>query len=190
MKFKISVLLVLILFINCIRTFSQGNISSYDKENPGQEHLEFSHPLVTESISPDTKMRTTFLDTKGQDNKLSQTYDLELEYSPVPVFSIHLDVPYEVLHPSENQTLSNMNEIEIDLKFANFAFASHNVLMGYGISFGLPTGNQSKGIGNDHIWDVNPFFNTGVKWKNWEWTAFVTLGIPFNQRSNEKTNSS
>lgn len=184
MKFKLSV--ILILFISCLKTIAQNNINSNEKDNSGQEHLEFSHPLITESISPDTKIRLTFLDTKGQDNKLYQTYDLELEYAPVPIFSIHLDVPYEVLHPSENQIISNLSEIEVDLKFANFAFASHNVLLGYGISFGLPTGNQTKGIGNDHIWDVNPFFNAGVKWKKWEWTAFVILGIPFNQRSDER----
>lgn len=186
MNIKTSVLLIMILLISCLRSIAQEHNSSNGKEIHGQEHLEFSHPLVTESISPDTKIRLTFLDTKGQDNKLSQTYDLELEYAPVPVFSIHLDVPYEVLHPSENQTLSNLSEIEVDLKFANFAFESHNVLLGYGISFGLPTGNQTKGIGNDHIWDVNPFFNAGVKAKNWEWTAFVILGIPLNQSSDEK----
>jgi hypothetical protein len=149
------------------------------------EHPEFSHPLITESISPDTKIRLTFLNTKGTDNKIAQTYDLELEYSPVPVFSIHLDVPYEVIHPSENLLISNLNEIEVDLKFANFAFASHNVVMGYGMSFGLPTGNQAKGIGNNHVWDVNPFFNGGFKWKKWEWTAFFILGIPFNKSSTD-----
>jgi hypothetical protein len=185
MNFKLFICWILFLLLNCLRIEAQNKISTDSKDLSRKEQIEFSHPLVTESISPDTKIRLTFLDTKAIDNKMSQTYDLELEYAPVPVFSIHLDVPYEVLHPSENLLISNLSEIEVDLKFANFAFANHNVLLGYGISFGLPTGNQEKGIGNNHVWDVNPFFNGGVKWKKWEWTAFFILGIPVNQNSNE-----
>jgi hypothetical protein len=185
MKFKLFIFCILFLHLNCLKIIAQDNNSIGRKDSSRQEQMEFSHPLITESISPDTKIRLTFLNTKGTDNKIAQTYDLELEYSPVPVFSIHLDVPYEVIHPSENLLISNFNEIEVDLKFANFAFASHNVLMGYGISFGLPTGNQAKGIGNNHVWDINPFFNGGIKWKNWEWTAFFILGIPFNKSSTD-----
>ena len=183
---KLILWVILLFSMNWLDIIAQEDVSSNGKENyNGQEHLEFSHPLITESISPDTKIRLTFLDTKSNDNILSQTYDLELEYAPVPSFSIHLDVPYVVLHPSGNNIISNLDEIELALKFANFAFASHNVLLGYGIIFGLPTGDQAKGIGNNHILDINPFFNGGIKWERWEWTAFFIFGIPSNQRTNE-----
>jgi hypothetical protein len=183
---KFFVLVTLLFVISWLNTSAQENVSSSDKEdNKRQGNLEFSHPLITESISPDTKIRLTFLDTKAKNNVLSQSYYLELEYAPVPSFSIHLDVPYTVLNQTGNHSISNLDEIELTFKFANFAFASHNVLLGYGISFGLPTGDQAKGIGNDHIWDINPFLNGGIIWKRWEWTAYFIFGIPANQYTDE-----
>jgi hypothetical protein len=183
---KLFVLLILLYSQSWLNTIAQEDVSSKGKEDKnGEEHMEFSHPLITESISPDTKVRFTFLDTKAKNNVLSQTYDLELEYSPVPSFSIHLDVPYSVLKPTGNHSISNLDEIELTFKFANFAFANHNFLLGYGITFGLPTGDQTKGIGNNHIWDINPFLNGGIIWKRWEWTAYFIFGIPSNQYTNE-----
>jgi hypothetical protein len=183
---KLLVLVILLCSLGWSKSIAQEDVSGSGKEdNKRQENLEFSHPLITESISPDTKIRFTFLDTKAKDNVLSQTYALELEYSPVPSFSIHLDIPYTVLKPTGNHSISNLDEIEMTFKFANFAFASHNVLLGYGIGLGLPTGDQAKGIGNNHIWDINPFFNGGIIWKEWEWTAYFIFGIPSNQYTEE-----
>jgi hypothetical protein len=90
-----------------------------------------------------------------------------------------------VLNPPGNNTTSNLDEIELSLKFANFAFESHNILLGYGISFGFPTGNQDKGIGSNHIWDINPFLNGGIKWNKWEWTVYFIFDIPSNQHTYE-----
>jgi hypothetical protein len=187
---KFFVWVIVLISISQLNTRAQENVSKNGKENNnGLKHFEFSHPLVTESVSPDTKMRLTFLDTESKDNMLSQTYDLELEYAPVPSFSIHLDVPYTVLNPPGKKIISSLDDIELALKFANFAFESHNLLLGYGISFGIPTGNQANGIGKNHIWNINPFFNGGIKWKKWEWTAFFIFGIPSNQRTDENIQS-
>ena len=90
-----------------------------------------------------------------------------------------------MLNPSQNLTVRNLDEIELALKFANFAFSNHNILLGYGISFGLPTGNQDKGIGSNHILNINPFFNGGIKWNRWEWTTYFTFDMPCNQNENE-----
>ena len=185
-KSKLSFFITLLFLISTLNIIGQeaGSGSGNEIQNE-KEHLEFSHPLITESISPDTKIRLTFLDTKADSNLLSQTYGLELEYSPLPVFSVHLDIPYTILHPSQSQTIRNLDEIELALKFANFAFSNHNILLGYGINFGLPTGNQDKGIGSNHILYINPFFNGGIKWKRWEWTAYFTFEMPCNQNENE-----
>jgi hypothetical protein len=165
------------------RSFSQERNESVGNEH--DDHLEFSHPLVTESISPDTKYRFTFFGTKTQTHNFLQTYNVELEYSPAPAFSIHLDVPYMVLKPAIGQPVSHFDDVELSFKFANFAFAENNILVGYGLSVGFPTGNQEIEMGNDHIWYVNPFFNGGVKLKRWEWTAFITFGLPANQHDDE-----
>jgi len=188
---KLCVFMVLLYYISWFNVIAQEFVISKSlDDNKKQEHIEFSHPLVTESISPDTKIRTTFLYTKVNDNMSSQTYDLELEYAPVPSFSLHLDLPYTAVKSTGNHSLSNLDEIELTLKFANFAFESHKVVLGYGISFGLPTGDQTKGIGNDHIWDINPFFNYGIMWKRWEWTAYFIFNIPSNQNTNENIQTS
>ncbi len=180
------VCLIQLFSISCFNVIAQENVISKGlDDNKKQEHLEFSHPLITESISPDTKIRSTLLYTKVNDNMSSQTYDLELEYAPVPTFSLHLDIPYTVVDSKGNHSMSNLDEIELTLKFANFAFERRNILLGYGISFGLPTGDQSKGIGNDHIWDIGPFFNCGVMLKRWEWTAYFIFNIPSNQNSDD-----
>jgi hypothetical protein len=155
-----------------------------------KDQLEFSHPLVTESISPDTKIRFTYLNTKINSLITSQTNVLELEYAPVPGFSIHLDVPYSTLKQRGTSSFSNLDNIELTFKFANFAFARHNVLLGYGIGFGLPTGNDNKGIGSNHILNIEPFLNGGYMWRKWEWTAYFTFSVPTYQRENESIQSS
>jgi hypothetical protein len=172
------------------------NLSAQDAEGSRggaelnrREHLEFTHPLITESITPDSKIRLTFLDTKSSENLLSRTYDLELEYAPVNFFSIHLDVPYVVLDPPGSHNITNLDETELDFKFANYALSAHGIILGYGLSFGLPTGNQSRGIGSDHIFNFYPFLNGGIIWKKWEWTAFFIFSIPSNQREGENIQS-
>ena len=173
------------------QTTNDGTIKSETSANTKEkDHLEFSHPLITESISPDTKIRFTYLDTKINSRTDLQNYVLELEYSPVPAFSLHLDLPYSTLKSQGASSFSNLDDIELTLKFANFAFASHNVLLGYGIGFGLPTGNDSKGIGSNHIIEVEPFLNGGYLWRKWEWTAYFTFSVPTNQQKNENMQAS
>lgn len=194
MKKLITKLLVLICILSEVCFISQAQqiidstqhvkISSTNKK----EQLEFSHPLITESISPDNKIRFTYFNTKVNDSLSSQTCDLELEYAPVPFFSLHLDVPYQVLKPGTS-TESNLDNIEFTLKFANFALAEHSILFGYGIGLGFPTGNDIKGIGSNHILNVEPFLNGGYKWRRWEWIAYFTLNVPTHQRMDEMMQS-
>lgn len=173
------------------QTKTEGTATSETSANKKEkDQLEFSHPLVTESISPDTKVRFTYLNTKINSRLTSQTYVLELEYAPVPSFSIHLDVPYGTLKQKGTPSFSNLDNVELTFKFANFAFARHNVLLGYGIGFRLPTGSDSKGIGSNHILDVEPFLNGGYMWRKWEWTAYFTFSVPTYQRENENIQSS
>ena len=165
------------------------SIKAQDKDkkenNVGLEKLEFSHPLFTESISPDTKARFIYLYARNVSQFSSQLYDIELEYAPAPVFSIHLDLPYSVVNNSRKESIGNLDNIAIDFKFANFAFADHNILLGYGIGIDLPTGNQYRSIGSNHVWNINPFLNGGLINGKWEWTTFMTFEIPTNQYRNE-----
>jgi len=165
--------------------FGISNSFAQQKVKKGEDHLEFSHPIFTESISPDTKIRFNYVKTKVEDSLSSHSFDLEMEYAPVPAFSIHLDVPYTVLRPKNSSSLSHLEDVELALKFANFAFAKHKVLLGYGISFGFPTGSDMKGIGSDHIFSIDPFLNGGIIWRKWEGTAYFTFDIPTHQLPEE-----
>lgn len=181
MRYSLKKLVILFSIIS----FSISNSFAQKNEKAHEDHLEFSHPLFTESISPDTKIRFNYINTNVDDSLTSHGFNLEMEYSPVPAFSLHLDIPYTVLKPKGVTTLSHLEDIELAIKFANFAFAKHKVLVGYGVSFGFPTGSDFKRIGSSHIFSIDPFFNGGVMWKRWEWTAYFTFDIPTHQQPQE-----
>lgn len=175
----------LVILFSIILPFSFSNSFAQENEKTHQDHLEFSHPIFTESISPDTKIRFNYVNTKVDNSLSSHSFDLEMEYAPVPAFSLHLDIPYTVLNPKTASTFSNLEDVELALKFANFAFAKHKVLVGYGVSFGFPTGSDLKGIGSGHIFSIDPFFNAGIMWRRWEWTTYFTFDIPTHQQPQE-----
>ena len=115
----------------------------------------------------------------------TQTLGLELEYAFHRAFSIEAGVPFTRLDLDDESGTSKLGNAEVALKFANYAFESRGLLLGYGIEFGLPTGSEADGIGSDHIVELEPFFNVGFKQKDWELVAFTTFGIPTNQESEE-----
>ena len=176
---KLVILFSIIIPLTISNSFAQKNGKAKE------DHFEFSHPIFTESISPDTKIRFNYVNTKVDSAMYSHGFDLEMEYSPVRAFSLHLDIPYTVLKPKGASALSHFEDVELALKFANFAFAKHKVLVGYGVSFGFPTGSDLKGIGSSHIFSIDPFFNGGVMWRKWEWTAYFTFDIPTHQQLQE-----
>jgi len=165
--------------------------SSRSREHEGGHHdtLHFSHPLIGESPSPDTKVRLDYffrdMDDAGQKSQ-QHTVRLEMEYAFHRSFSIEVDVPYVALDPEGQSSETNLGSIGIGLKFANFAFEEHNLLLGYGIEFGLPTGDDSKGIGSNNIFEIEPFLSIGYKWHDLEIVAFAEFGIPTNQGPGEE----
>jgi hypothetical protein len=181
MRFSLYTVILFFIFL----FFANSTAFAQHKEHSHEDHLEFSHPIFTESISPDTKFRFNYENTKEDDSMSSHGFDFEAEYAPVPAFSIHLDIPYTVLKPQGASSISHLEDVELALKFANFAFAKHQALIGYGISFGFPTGSDVKGIGSDHILSIDPFFNGGIMWRKWEWTANFTFDIPAHQLPQE-----
>jgi len=159
-----------------------------DDEPAGDHHhapLHFSHPLIAESPSPDTKVR---LDVFGLDEEEGDatSFRLEAEYAFHPSFSIELDVPYTRLAPDGGGSVSSLDTVGIGLKFANFAFADKGLLLGYGVELGLPTGDDGKGIGSDHLVEVETFLSLGYKRDRFELVTFVEFGIPTNQEEDDE----
>jgi hypothetical protein len=179
-KFFLFAVIISFNLSECI--YAQADNSLEEEHHEG---LHFSHPLFTESISPDTKFRFDYQYSKLDDNTKRSELHLEYEYAFNSSFSISITAPYVFLAQPDRNKLSNLGNIELSFKFANYGFEHSNLLLGYGLAVGLPTGSLQKGIGNNHITDLEPFFNLGYMINNFEFTFFSTFGIPANLHQGE-----
>ena len=94
--------------------------------------------------------------------------EFEAEYAITRAFSVEIGGPFASINPDGASSESGIGNLEIALKFANYAFENLGILLGYGVEFGLPTGDDAKGIGSDHVFEIEPFFNIGVQRGHWE----------------------
>lgn len=143
----------------------------------------FTHPLIAESPSPDTKLR---LDYFFRDEEGGERHSLRLEgeYAFAPWLSLEVDVPYTAVNPDDGESQSNLDTVEAALKLA-IPHLWTNVLLGGGIEFGLPTGDDPKGIGSNNELEIAPFLDFGVMLGDLQTVAFVTFAIPTNQDPEE-----
>lgn len=177
---KIIMLLTVVLI--SIPMSAQG-----DHDHDGHSRLHFAHPMIAETPSPDTKIRLDYFYKNLEDlSQNENTTRLEFEYAFDPSFSIEINAPYTFLKSDIGTTESRFGNLNIGLKFANYAFEESNVLLGYGIELGLPTGDQTKGIGNDHILDIEPNFVIGYKIHDFEFVSHISFGIPVNQEDGDE----
>ena len=157
-----------------------------EHEDDGHSHgLHFAHPLFTESITPDTKVRFDSGREWEAEGKASEL-ELEAEYGFHPAFSIEVVAPYHVVSPDAGPNESGFGNVGLALKFANFAFEDKGLLLGYGLEVVMPTGDDAKGIGSGHIWELEPFLGIGLMTGNLELVSRTRFGIPINQNPGEE----
>ena len=172
-------------------TANSNFLSAHEGESHAEKGLHFSHPLISESPSPDTKIRLDyfFMDIEGEEEQggglKNHTIRLEAEYAFSRNISIEVDAPYTFINPDEGIGVDHLNNIEVGLKLASFIFEQYGLLLGGGIEFGIPTGDDQKGVGSDHILEIEPFLSMGYKYNNFELVSFVSLGFPVNQDDGE-----
>jgi len=144
--------------------------------------------MVAESPTPDTKLRLDDFYRRGGDGQTTDehTVRLEGEYAFDKAFSIEIDLPFTTRGVEAGSRQTNLSSLDIGFKFANFAFADHGLLLGYGIDVGLPTGSDAKEIGSSHLVELEPVFNIGYKRDRLELVTFASFGIPINQRAGEE----
>ncbi len=186
-----SSLVVCLCFCISLTAFSQESSQAHDY-NKGQDHnhehntLHFSHPIATESPFPDTKFRFDYVfESLSENEGNQQTIHLEGEYAFSRHFSLEVDVPYSFISAQEEATISNLSSVEVGLKYANFALEKKGILLGGGMEFGLPTGNDNKDIGSATVWELEPFLDFGWIKNNLEIVSFLTFGIAVNGDSDE-----
>jgi hypothetical protein len=153
------------------------------------DHLHFSHPLVTESPTPDTKIRVDYVNlwVNGVPEFRDQLVRVEGEYAFTHAVSLAIVAPYEFRTEPSSDRANGLGDLELSLKFASVRYGEHGVLLGGGLSTGVPTGSDQKQIGSSHIVELEPFVDAGYKRDKFELVGFARYSSTFNQRAGEDT---
>lgn len=147
------------------------------------EELHFSHPLITESPSPDTKVRFDYFHRRFSVDRTSEhSARIEFEYAFKPSFSAEINLPYTVRKTEGEPTVSNSDSMDVAVKLTNSVFKEHHVLLVYGVEVGLPTGSDTKSIGRNHLIELAPYFGAGLKKDKVEVVGFSSVRVPANKR--------
>jgi hypothetical protein len=173
--------LILALFI------TPADLFAHDPDS----ELHFSHPLITESPSPDTKVRFDYFYQSLRDGVPAgeHTPRIEFEYAFRPWISIESNVPYTFLRVEGQPQTSHTGNIEVAVKIANLAVKERQLLFVYGLNLELPSGSDAKEIGSGHVFEVEPYFGFGVKREKAEIVAFSSIGIPANTNTTDEAHT-
>ena len=157
----------------------------------GHTHaLHFSHPIVTDSPLPENEVRLVHSYANLAHGEGDQhQFTFIGQWSPVEWFSIEAIVPVTYLDPEEGSTAMRLDNIDLGFKFASFALAEHGVLLAGGVEVGLPTGNEERGIGSDHVVELEPFAAIGFRHGRLEWVGRLAVGIPLNQNGDREADA-
>lgn len=209
-----SALAVVLLLAGATLALAPGSLRAQGghghSHGPGDGHdhegFHFTHPMIAESVSPDTKIRLDHQLFEFPDGDTEHSGVLEAEYAVTPGFSVEAGIPY-------SYSAGAFGDAELLLKFTNRALEASGVLLGYGIGLGLPTSGgsaQDGGHGDGHHgarvpssmtpegpvrfhtssggvkaslgsenWELQPFLNVGVQTGRLELVGWGLFGVPF-----------
>ena len=176
-------LLIATLFLVPFTAHAQEQDEDHD-----HDHLHFSHPLVTESPTPDTKLRLDFLGVRmsGPAGLQENTFRLEGEYAFNHSVSLAIVTPFVFRTAPAAERASGLGSVELSLKAASLAFGERGLLLGGGLSAGLPTGSDKKAIGSAHIIELEPFIDAGYKRDALELVGFALLSSTLHRQAGEE----
>ena len=152
------------------------------------DHLHFSHPLITESPTPDTKIRVDYLYSQFDETPAIRetTIRVEGEYAFSDAFSLAITAPFTFITAPSAARAHGMGNLELSLKAASIHFGEEGILLGGGLSAGIPTGSDSKGIGSSHIIELEPFIDAGYKKEGFELVGFGRVSSTFNRQAEDE----
>jgi hypothetical protein len=155
-------------------------------EHAGHAHpgVNLSHPINVESPLPETKLALKYHFTDG-DEGTEHEAEIELEYAFTQNFSIEAVVPYVFVNPDEGSSENGLSDAILAFKLASYEWVDRQILPAVGVEVILPTGDEEKGIGSDHVIELEPFLRVGYWNGPFEFIATVGVGIPFNQTDEE-----
>ena len=175
--------------ILCIAFFLvPGTLIKGQEHDEHHDHLHFSHPLVTESPTPDTKLRFDYAGTLASDagGLHEHVFRIEGEYAFNRSVSLAIVAPFISRTAPASERASSFGNMEVSLKAASLALSEHGFLVGGGLSAALPTGNDVKGIGSSHIVELEPFLDVAYKRDALELVAFSSLSSTFRRRAGDE----
>lgn len=152
-----------------LSTIGRAQMPAHDDDHDDDHdhgHLHFSHPLVTESPSPDTKLRVDYLWTRtgpSAERVTDRSARIEGEYAFGPALSLAVTVPYVWRSATGPGDVHGFGNTELSLKAASVRWGEHGVLVGGGLSTGLPTGSDERGIGTSRAIELEPFADAAWK---------------------------
>ena len=176
---------MLLLVAAVIAPRISGAQNDHADHEPDDGPLHFSHPLFTESPSPDTKLRLDYIYTGVDQGLTENTLRVEGEYAFNPNVSIETNVPVTSRSANTVHTIA-VGSGEIALKLASYAAAEHGLLLGGGVGFSLPTGSDSKGIGSGHLLEVEPYVDAGYMRGALELVTFLSFRTTTHRDAGEE----
>jgi hypothetical protein len=187
---KRAALLSCAFTVCCTLLFTRGLAAQEHEHDDDHDHdhgaLHFSHPLITESPSPDTKIRVDYLWRRLEDNVARErALRVEAEYAFLPGFSLEVSAPM-LWRSASGANASGFGSTEVAAKFASFALAHRGVLLGGGAEVALPTGSDMNGIGSSHVVELEPFIDAAFKRSRYEAVLFTRYGTTTRLRPGEQ----
>ncbi len=161
---------------------SETGVHEHRHAHPG---VSLSHPIVIESPLPETKLRLDYTFADAGDDR-EHTVTAEAEYAFTREFSVELVLPYTFLDPDEGDSADRLNDAAVALKLATYGLVDRNLFPAVGVEVVLPTGDEERGIGSDHVVELEPFVRVGYWRSQFELIGALSIGIPLNQTDEER----
>jgi hypothetical protein len=134
-----------------------ASFAQHSHEDTDHDHgtLHFSHPILTESPSPDTKLRFDVGSTlTGSPRDNAATIEGEYAFSPMVSLSV---VGTHAWQSGDATDLERSNAIELAIKGASFAIAQRGMLFGGGLGLEIPLNAGRSGAGEKEPASLEPF---------------------------------
>jgi hypothetical protein len=164
---------------------AQHDHDDHDAPHHDEGPLHFSHPIFTESPSPDTKVRIDYLHASFADEVSDHELRVEGEYAFSHNFSIEANLPLTSRSRDGVRTTA-VGSGEVAIKLASFAAAARGLLLGGGLAFGLPSWNDNSDIASSHIVEVEPYVDAGYMRGRAEVVSFVSYSAAVHRTDTDE----
>ena len=156
-------------------------LDGHQHAHPG---VDLTHPIVTESPLPETHVRLDY-NFGDAGSEQEHAFTAAVEYAFTPNVSVEAVLPYVVLDAADGDTVGRLADAAVAVKLASYHYIERRILPAVGVEVILPTGNEERGVGNDHVIELEPFVRIGYWAGPVEFIGSFAVGLPFNQSDAE-----